>query len=148
MDIHSELPDNPNWERPVRAYASSMGIIFSQPPSGGKTCVGLTSKITVKIKTPANESTVSGVFTISVGVDSAVGIKSVEFLIDDKNIGIDTTTPYSMTYNADDLSPGAHRISVVVTDTTGLSSSDSVIVKSVTKLSPTPVPAASATATT
>jgi len=136
MDIHSEVPDNPNWERPVRAYAAGMGIISVSPPAGEKTCAGLTNKTTINIKSPANNSTINGVFTISVGVDSAVGVKSVEFLIDDKSLGTVTTKPYSIVYNADILSTGAHRISAVVIDTTGLSFSDSVIVNVTTKISP------------
>ena len=140
MDIHSEVPDNPNWERPVRAYAAGMGIISVSPPAGEKTCAGLTNKTTINIKSPANNSTINGVFTISVGVDSAVGVKSVEFLIDDKSLGTVTTKPYSIVYNADILSTGAHRISAVVIDTTGLSFSDSVIVNVTTKISPSSHP--------
>lgn len=128
MDIHSELPDNPAWENPVRAYAASMGIIFSAPPGGEKTCAGLTNKTTIEIKTPANNSTVSGNFQISVSINSAVAINSIEFLIDNNSIGSVTKKPYSMNYNALNLAAGAHRISVVATDATGLSSSDSVII--------------------
>jgi len=140
MDIHSELPENPNWENPVRAYAASMGIIFSSPPSGQKTCAGLTNRTTVKIKTPVEGSTLAGNFIISAAVDSTVGIQKVDFLIDDQIIGTATKKPFSLTYNTSTLDPGAHRISVVVTDVTGLSSSDSVVVTVVNKTSPSPVP--------
>lgn len=140
MDIHSELPENPNWENPVRAYAANMGIIFSAPPSGEKTCAGLTNRTTVKIKTPVNGSTVSGNFTISAGVDSAVGIQKVDFLIDDKVIGTATKKPYSFVYNTSTLDAGTHRVSAVVTDATGLSFSDSVVITVVNKTSPSPVP--------
>ncbi|KKQ74542.1 MAG: Penicillin-binding protein, 1A family [Berkelbacteria bacterium GW2011_GWB1_38_5] len=128
-NIHSELPDNPAWERPVRAYAASMGLFSSNGvPEGEPTCAGLTNKTTITIKSPADNSTVSGNFTISVSVDSSVQIKSVEFLIDENSIGVDKTKPYSISYNADNLSGGKHRISVIATDVSGLSSSGSVVV--------------------
>jgi len=139
MDIHSEQPNNPNWERPVRAYASSMGLVSSSLPEGEPTCSGLTNKTSINIKSPANNGTVSGTFTISASVSSTVGIKKVEFLIDDTAIGTDTTKPYSTTYNANSLSDGKHRISVIVTDETNLTSSDSVVVtKNSPKVTPTP----------
>ncbi len=140
MDIHSELPENPNWENPVRAYAASMGIISTAPPSGTKTCAGLTNKTTVKITAPANNKTINGSFTIVASVESAVGIKSVEFLIDDKSIGTDTNKPYSMISNTATLSTGTHRVSAVVTDVTGLSYSDSVVINTKSKTSPSPIP--------
>jgi len=139
MDVHSELPDNPNWERPVRAYALSMGITSSSLPSGEKTCAGLTNKTTIKIKTPADGSSVGGEFTISVSVDSSVGVKSVEFLIDGNSIGTASKKPYSITYNATNLTIGKHRVSAVITDSSGLSSSDSVIIDVVSKNTPTPL---------
>ena len=131
MNIHSELPENPNWERPVRAFASGMGIIITAPPEGEETCVGLTNKTSIDIQSPANNSTVSGVFTISASVSSAVAIQKVEFLIDNTLIGTDTLKPYSVTYNANNLSSGKHRISVSVTDASGLTSSDSIVINKV-----------------
>ena len=139
MDIHSELPDNPNWERPVRALAAEMGIISGSPPEGEKTCAGLTNKTSVKIKSPVNNSSVTGVFTISVTIDASVGIKSVEFFVDDSSVGKVTKKPYSITYNANTLSNGAHRISATVTDSTGLSFSDSITINIGAKLSPSPI---------
>jgi membrane peptidoglycan carboxypeptidase len=144
MDIHSEVPDNSNWERPVRAYATSMGIISSAPPEGEKTCAGLTNKTSVKIKTPANESIVKSNFTITVTVDSGIGIKQVEFLIDDKSIGTALKKPYSITYNANGLSQGKHRVSAIVTDSSGLSSSDSVVINVQTKTTPLLIPSPAA----
>ncbi|MFA6493307.1 MAG: PBP1A family penicillin-binding protein [Patescibacteria group bacterium] len=127
-DIHSEQPDNPAWEEPVRAYAAAMGLLSAGVPEGDKTCAALDSKTSIKIKSPANNSIVSGVFTISVDASSNVGIKEVNFLIDDVSVGTDTSKPYGISYNANSLSTGKHRISAVVTDDSNLTSSDSIVV--------------------
>lgn len=137
--VHSEQPDNPAWEAPVRAWASGMGLISAPAPTGEKTCAGLTNKITVKIKSPANDATVSGVITISVSIDSTVAIKQVEFLIDDQKVGSTTKKPFSITFNTNTLAAGKHRISAVVTDSSGLSNSDSVVINTIGK-TPTPAP--------
>lgn len=128
MEIHSELPDNPNWENPVKAYAASMGLVASTAPEGEKTCAGLTNRTSINIKNPANNSNISGTFTISAEVSSTVGINKVEFLIDDVLVGTDTNKPYSISYNANNLSEGKHRISVVATDASNLTASSSIIV--------------------
>lgn len=135
-DIHSEVPDNPNWERPVRALASTMGIIVSAPPDSERTCAGLTNQTTVKIKSPANNSTVSGTFTISAEVSSTVGIKKVDFLIDDTLVGSDTSKPYSLSYSANNLSDGKHRVSATVTDVSNLTNSDSIVITKSNSSSP------------
>ncbi|MCL5407066.1 MAG: penicillin-binding protein [Patescibacteria group bacterium] len=146
-DIHSEQPDNPAWEQPVRAWAASMGLLSGSAPEGDKTCAALDNKTSIKIKSPANSSTVSGTFTISADVSSNIGIKKVDFLIDDVAIGTDTSAPYSISYNANSLSAGKHRISVTVTDQSNLTSSDSIVVTKnggtptpVSKITPTPTP--------
>jgi len=137
MDIHSEQPDNPNWERPVRAYAAGMGLLNGgEVPKGEKTCAGLTNKTTININSPVNNSSVSGIFTISATIDSNVGIKNAEFLIDDASVGSDSNKPYSISYNAANLSEGKHRISVIATDNSNLTSSTSIVVSKKSTSSP------------
>lgn len=149
-DIHSEQPDNPAWEQPVRAFAASMGLLSSAVPEGEKTCAGLNNKTSIEITSPSNNSTVSGTFTISVNVFSSIGIKKVDFLIDDVTIGSDTSKPYSMTYNAESISNGKHRISAIVTDESNFTNSSSITISretKVIKITPTPVPTPTLTPT-
>lgn len=63
---------------------------------------------------PAPDSSVSD--TVEVRVTTETPINSVEFLLDGKSVGIDSSTPY--VYNWDTLSgdEGAHTVSVVMTD--------------------------------
>lgn len=126
-NIHSELPENPAWENPVRAFAESMGLI-ANAPDGEKTCAGLTNKMTVKIKTPANNSTVSGNITISASIDTKANVSSVTFGIDGQNIGSVSRAPYSLNYNTGSLSQGQHQITVTASDSTGMTGSDSITI--------------------
>lgn len=145
IDIHSEQPNNPAWEQPVRAFAASLGLITGGVPEGDKTCAALDNKTSISIKSPANNSTVSGTFTISTNVSSSIGINKVEFLLDNVSIGSATGKPYSLTYNANSMSEGQHTITVVVTDESNFTNSASVTIsKSAAsnnkKNTPTPTP--------
>jgi len=116
-DIHSEKPDNPNWENPVRAWAAASGYL-NPPPSGEATCAAkdATNQPRVTISSPSDGSEVSGTRTISTSINAPLGIKLVEFYIDDVNIGTDTSSPYSYSYNFNNLSLGSHKIKVRVID--------------------------------
>lgn len=120
-DLHSEEPDKPNWEGPVRAIAEAMGININYPPKD-KSCVGMTGAPTIKITSPANNATVSSGFTIQTNASSPVGIRKVDFSVDGVYIGSATSSPYSFT--TPNLSSGQHSIAAVVTNETGLSASD------------------------
>lgn len=124
-DLHSEEPDKPNWEGPVRAAAAAMGININYPPKE-KSCVGQSGKPSIRITSPGNNSTVSSGFTISTDASSPVGIRKVDFSVDGVYIGSDTGSPYSI--KTPDLSAGKHTISAVVTNDTGLSASDQITV--------------------
>ncbi|KKQ18843.1 MAG: Penicillin-binding protein, 1A family [Berkelbacteria bacterium GW2011_GWB1_38_5] len=143
-DVHSEQPDNPSWERPVRAWAASMGLLSGSIPEGDKTCAALDSKISIEITSPSNNKSVSGTFTISANVSSNINIKKVDFLIDDVTVDTDTSKPYSITYSADSLSVGKHRISVIATDESNITSSSSITIsKEAVPIKSTPLPTSS-----
>lgn len=127
-DIHSEQPNNPAWENPVRAWLAENGMIGAAPPAGEKTCVGLTNQTTIQITSPKNGSTISGKITITTSVSSTTTIKNVEFFVDGKSLGAATTKPYQITFGASSLASGQHTISAVATDNLGLSTSASVVV--------------------
>lgn len=137
-DVHSELPNNSAWEQPVRALAAEMGLVSSGAPEGDKTCAGLESKTSIKIKSPTNNGTISGIFTISTEVSSNISIQKVEFFVDDVSIGTDTSKPYAITYDAGNLSKGKHRISATVTDTSNFTASTSIVVNQNGTVSTTP----------
>lgn len=125
-DLHSEVPDNPNWEGPVRAWAESHGIHTSSPPT--ESCNLENSLPTITISNPQSNQTISGDFNINAEVSSVFGIKQVEFFIDNISIGSDSDSPYSISYNANNLSSDSHQISATVTDNRSLTAKNSITV--------------------
>jgi membrane peptidoglycan carboxypeptidase len=111
--VHSERPDYPNWENPVRAWAESNSM-FSTPPT--EKCDSKTFIPTISITSPTNNATISGSTTISASASSNYAVKNVEFFIDSISIGSAVATPYTKEYNVNNLSDGKHTISVVLTD--------------------------------
>ena len=125
--IHSERPDNANWERPVRAWASARGWGDLPPkdkcdPSSVPTAINFTS--------PNNNAEVSGSQIIKANVSSPYNIKVVTFYIDDVAIGNDDSAPYEISYNFDNLSKGEHIVSAIVEDSNNGSAKATITVQS------------------
>lgn len=114
-NIHSERPDNPNWEGPVRGWAIAAGLGDSIPTDRCDPN-SIASAPEISITSPGNGSVVSGVEKISAGVTAAYGVKSITFYIDNVSVGTVTDSPYEISYNFGNLSNGAHEISAIVTD--------------------------------
>jgi 1A family penicillin-binding protein len=143
MDIHSEQPDNPAWENPVRNYLASLGMLTDAPPKGDKTCVALTNKTTINITSPSDEELVAGDFIILADVSSQVPIASVEFEFDGNSLGKDTSSPYSMPVDGNTYIAGKHKITVIATDVSGVSASTSININVASGDSAAPGPATS-----
>lgn len=124
-NLHSEVPDNSNWEYPVRAAAEGYGIYVSYPPEE-TSCIGRSGKPSINITNPGDNSTVGNGFLIQAEVNSPVNVSKVEFYIDDVSIGSDTSAPYSK--SAPGLSSGKHTITVVVTNDASLTASAKITV--------------------
>ena len=68
----------------------------TQPPSASMTA-------------PTSGSTLSGIVTVSANATDNVGVAEVDFLLDGVSIGVDTTAPYSVTWNTTTTSNGPAR---------------------------------------
>ncbi|MFA7244464.1 MAG: transglycosylase domain-containing protein [Patescibacteria group bacterium] len=121
--VHSERPDNPNWEGPVRSWAEAHGYA-NFPPT--EKCNPGDASLQVTINTPGNGDSVSGSSSISASVNGTFNIKDVTFYIDDISIGSDDSTPYAVNFDFDNLSEGNHTISAIATDVTGTTSKDTI----------------------
>lgn len=117
--VHSEMPDNPGWETPVRGWASNMGT----PPPTEK-CTLEQIKPTISITYPENNSTVNNSLTINTSVNAANGVEKIDFFLDGNPIGSVYSNPYSIVYNVSSLKNGQHFISVNLTDKQKLTASD------------------------
>jgi penicillin-binding protein 1C len=124
-NIHSERPDNSNWEGPVRAWAQSHNI-FNLPPS--EKCDLSNVAPTISISAPNNGATVSGQTTISANASAISGVKSVLFYVDGVQIASDAESPYTVTYNFSSISAGSHTISATVTSNANATAQASVSV--------------------
>ena len=129
--IHSEKPDNPNWEGPVRAWATANGYT-QNPPTEYCPAHAAGNLPAISLSAPANEATVSGNFNLSASVSAPNGISKVEFFIDDVSIGSVTSAPFSLSYNASGLAAGNHSIYTIVYDNVGFMARSSTITVSVT----------------
>ena len=124
--LHSERPDNPNWENPVRAWAIANG--YEYPPEGsiftsdpGDNQVPDSERPTVEITDPGDGDTLTSTpYRISVRAESDKGIDRVEISIDGDRVETLTDTPYRASINKK-LSPGSHTISARAIDNNGVS---------------------------
>ncbi|MEX1052178.1 MAG: transglycosylase domain-containing protein [Patescibacteria group bacterium] len=118
--VQSEIPSNPNWENPVRAWAIQNGF-NNKPPS--ESCTASDNSPQVSITSPANNATVSGVFPISANASSPSGVSKVDFFIDNVLVVTDGEAPYSSSYDSALLSNGTHKLSATVTSVNGATKS-------------------------
>lgn len=124
-NVHSEMPNKPNWENPVIAWANANGL-NNRPPT--EKCSADNVQPSVQITSPTNNQQVSGQFTIRATASSPSGVKQVEFLIDSISVGTSTSAPYELTYNGNSLSEGIHHVSAVVTsNNNSTATSDDVV---------------------
>ncbi|OGE88885.1 MAG: hypothetical protein A3J07_00860 [Candidatus Doudnabacteria bacterium RIFCSPLOWO2_02_FULL_49_13] len=114
--LHSEMPNNPNWENPVRAWALAAG--FAYPPteeddgsagSGGLDGTPGSNDKLVSFVAPVNNQIINKLpLTVQVDVTGFVPT-SVELYLDDQQIGTKNNSPFSFTIPH--IDNGAHRLS-------------------------------------
>lgn len=124
--VHSEMPNNPNWEGPVHAWAVANNL-YGPPPSD-KCTSGSNSAPSVSITSPSNHANVTGTITISADASAPSGVGSVQFSIDNTAIATITAAPYSTSYNMNQLANGSHTISALVTSTSGSTATSEITV--------------------
>jgi len=122
-DLHSERPDDPNWENPVRAWAKKHGMAQTVPTAQ---CDINAVGPTISISSPSNNSSVSGPTKIYVNVQSSSPIKNVVYSLDGVVIGTIPKSPYSLTYNFSSISSGNHTLEATATNKQNMSASSSI----------------------
>ena len=124
---HSEKPNDPNWEDPVQAWAST------QPdncPSGitGSTGGGATNNgsVSVTIVNPQDGDTIYNLpFTVTVSASSPNQIARVDLSIDGQFYQSANSSPFTFQISGP-LTPGDHSIAVKAVDSTGQTSDTSM----------------------
>ena len=101
----------------------------------------------VSITTPAANSSVSGTITVSATAADNVGVASVQFKLDDVNLGPeDTVAPYSLSWNTATVGNGLYALTAVARDAAGNTASAAVTVTVSNDLTPPVLSGATASA--
>lgn len=133
-DLHSERPDNPNWESPVLDWTRGAGFVFGLPT---ETCNPAALIPTISFTNPTNGATASGLTNIQVSVGGPTPIQSVEYFIDGVSIGKVTSAPYSSQFNFSSLTEAMHKLSAIITDNNGVTITTEISIKTSDTVPPT-----------
>jgi 1A family penicillin-binding protein len=126
--IHSAMPDNPNWEGPVQAWARSQGIKLENPPEEECDIHTKENLPTISITDPIEGSEFSDPFTVNVNANAPLGIDKVQFYIDNKLLNNDTNRPYQTEIDPADYENGEHTIRVILIGNYNLTSQSQVTI--------------------
>jgi 1A family penicillin-binding protein len=95
--IHSEMPDNPNWEVPVELWATAHGYNYPPTQLDDGSVNPSEAGGTITFITPSNNQEINTVpFTAQVNVNG-VTPTSVDLMLDGEYLGNQTQAPYSFT---------------------------------------------------
>ncbi|MBI3952662.1 MAG: penicillin-binding protein [Candidatus Doudnabacteria bacterium] len=93
--IHSEVPDNPNWEIPVQSWAKSAGYSYPQTEEDDGSINSEYLKQQVGFITPSNNQEIP-TLPITVQVETGtLDVSDVELMLEGEFLGNDTSAPYS-----------------------------------------------------
>jgi hypothetical protein len=100
-----------------------------------------TTPPTVSVSAPANGATVSGTVSVTASASDNVGVASVQFQLDGANFGsLDTTSPYSVSWNTTTSSNGSHTVLAIAKDAAGNSTTSASVTVTVSNIAPDTTP--------
>jgi len=117
-NVHSEKPANPNWEGPVRSWAIAAGL-YNPTPAEKCDINNIAPAVTISISSPHSDETVSGTRAITVSINNPADVLKVEFFIDNISVGSNSVSPFSLSYNFNNLATGRHSLEVIASDKYG-----------------------------
>jgi 1A family penicillin-binding protein len=126
LNLRSEKPDNPNWERPVRAWVASRGGCSQaiKPEEDEETQEHVP---TINITQPRSDANITQFpLQVAVSVSGENPIARVELIVDGNRVATATSSPYTFTIRQ--LSDGQHVIAARAIDSKGAQSTDSVTI--------------------
>ena len=123
------LRDDPNvisvsTDRVVKAHGKPEGAGKGGGKPGGKK----DAKPSVTITNPNDGDTVSSSVNVTANATDDKGATQVEFFVGGASIGVDTTAPYSASWDTTAGTDGTVNVSATATDTIGQTGNDSVSV--------------------
>ncbi len=126
-DIHSERPDYPNWEDPVRAWAAANGFVGKPPSSKDDSYDG--KMPTVSITSPSNGKSYLAGSTVSVTANASAsnGVREVKFQLG-STATTDTGSPWGASFNTSGWPAGDYKLTATVYDSNGVSASSQITI--------------------
>ena len=121
--LHSEKPNDPLWEDPVRAWAVANGYPY---PAGGDGTAQETGDTQIKITAPTKISSLP--WKVIAEVSGKEEIAEVLFMLDGRVFNRATSSPYESTNSITGVD-GIHTLSVQVTTKKGTTNSRAVTVE-------------------
>ncbi len=108
----------------IEALTDGTCIPSGSGTGSGDNCAPPNSAPTISMTAPANGATVNGTTNVTATATangSGATISNVQFKLDGSNLGgLDTTSPYSASWNTTSASNGTHTLTAVATDSVGL----------------------------
>ncbi|HYC79810.1 MAG TPA: PBP1A family penicillin-binding protein [Candidatus Binatia bacterium] len=114
--LHSEQPDRPNWENPVRAWAAAAGYTYPPTEQDDGSFNPEFSKTRVSFITPRNNEMVNPNFEVKLDVTGEQP-RNVELVLEGQSQGEKSNGPYDFT--VDFSSPGWKTLTAIVTQQNG-----------------------------
>ncbi len=114
---HSEKPDDPAWENPVRAWALANGGCYPGEAGGPPT-----ADLEINIAAPKKIAALP--WEISAEINTPLVIKEVQFLLDGAILATVADAPYTLTSSVG-RAPGQHTLTVSVETTDGQAAQNS-----------------------
>jgi hypothetical protein len=102
-----------------------------------------TSPVTVSVISPGSGATVSGTVSVTANATAGAGVATVQFLLDGADLGsVDSSSPYTVSWDTTTASNGAHVLAAKATDKSGNSATSSNVNVTVSQSGPPPPPPA------
>jgi hypothetical protein len=122
--VRSERPDNPAWENPVQSWARGNGLDPNVPT---EKCTITISNPEIRITSPANGASVSGIFGVETENVTPPGTTvGVSFYVDGTLVATDDSDPFTASINTGSLAPGNHTLRAVIQASNGNSGESSI----------------------
>lgn len=100
-NIHSEMPDNPNWEKPVLAAAKSLaGQKLGTPPKTGEICDKHVeaNRPTLSLTAPTDGAAITGPFNLKGTSTTPLGLKEIVIYVDNIKVLSFATVDFDLNY--------------------------------------------------
>lgn len=124
--IHSEKPDDPRWENPVIAFAKSMGLNITKPPTENDDMYDENKIPQGSFSNLSDNDVVSEPKNIEVDASATYTVAKVELYVDNVLADSDTLKPYIFAFDPSVYGSGEHILTLRIIDKNGAEAKTSI----------------------